>query len=102
MHFLFTQFYNVIGVIGVILTLIGYYYLNVGRLLPESLVYLLLNFVGSCLILFSLMFDWNLSSALIEAAWILISLIGIIRSLKIKKQKSSTKLHVIQSKEKDK
>jgi len=90
MHYLMSQFYNLVGIVGVILTLIGYYFLNVGRLLPEHMTYLLLNFFGSCLILYSLMFDWNLSSALIEGAWVLISIIGICRSLKNRRQKEMT------------
>lgn len=70
---------DVIGMIGVVSTLIGYYLLNINKLASTSMVYLLLNFFGSCLILFSLAFHMNISAASIEIAWVLISLIGIYR-----------------------
>jgi len=76
----FAQFADHVGVVGVLLTLIAYYLLSVGRLAAESLSYGLLNFFGSWLILFSLMFSWNLSSVLIESAWILISVVCIYRA----------------------
>jgi len=76
----FLMYYsNHVGIIGVVLTLIAYYFLSVGKMSAESIIYSLLNFVGSWLILFSLMFHWNLSSVLIEIAWISISMIGIYR-----------------------
>lgn len=68
---------NPIGIIGVILILIGYYLLNTHRMTAKSLSFQLLNFIGAWFILYSLFFHWNLASVLIEAAWILISLVGI-------------------------
>ena len=76
----FAHFADHIGVVGVFLTLIAYYLLSVGRLTAESMSYGLMNFFGSWLILFSLMFSWNLSSVLIESAWIFISVIAIYRA----------------------
>lgn len=81
------QYANQIGIVGVILTLIAYYLLSLGKLAADSLTYSLLNFFGSWLILFSLMFYWNLSSVLIEIAWISISLIGIYRYFSMRKKK---------------
>lgn len=89
MHQLLAASSNFIGIFGVLLTLIAYYFLNINKLSANSLSYLFLNFFGSWLILFSLMFHWNLSSVIIEIAWISISLIGLVRayrSLKIKTQ----------------
>lgn len=83
MQYLITNFPDMIGVLGVILTLIAYYYLNLGKWAPDSLKYLLLNLFGSCFLMFSLFFSWNLASAFIEIAWILISLLGLYRYLKI-------------------
>lgn len=76
------QISNVIGITGVLLTLFAYYFLSVNKLSSSSLMYLLLNFVGAWLILFSLLFHWNWSSVLIEIAWIVISIIGIYRYFK--------------------
>ena len=77
-----------VGIVGVIIILIAYYYLSVGRWVSDSLKYQWLNFIGAWLILFSLYFHWNTSSVLIEVAWIIISLIGIYRILYPKKQSS--------------
>lgn len=75
-----------IGIIGVVLVLVTYFLLSTNRMHPHSLSYPLLNFIGSCLILFSLAYSWNLASVLIEIAWILISALGVIRSLIHKKR----------------
>lgn len=75
-----------VGIVGVILILIAYYYLSIGRWIADSLKYQWLNFLGAWMILFSLYFHWNTSSVLIEVAWIIISLIGIYRIKFPKKQ----------------
>lgn len=77
---LLEQSANLVGIIGVILTLIGYYLLNVGKLRSGDKSYLFLNLFGSFMILFSLLYHWNLASFLIEVAWIFISIIGIYRA----------------------
>lgn len=70
---------NPVGIFGVIIILIAYYYLSVGKWSSDSLKYQWINFAGAWLILYSLYFHWNLSSVLIEVAWIIISMIGIYR-----------------------
>jgi multisubunit Na+/H+ antiporter MnhB subunit len=83
MHNLFLKISDPVGIVGVILILIAYYYLSVGKWISDSMIYQVLNFLGAWLILFSLFFHWNLSSVVIEVAWIVISLIGMYRVLKI-------------------
>jgi multisubunit Na+/H+ antiporter MnhB subunit len=68
-----------VGIVGVVLILIAYYYLSVGKWISDSMIYQVLNFLGAWLILFSLYFHWNLSSVVIEVAWIVISLIEMYR-----------------------
>lgn len=70
---------NYVGMIGVIIILIAYFLLSTGKWIADSMRYQLLNLIGAWLILFSLFFHWNLSSVVIEIAWILISLLGIYR-----------------------
>jgi hypothetical protein len=88
---LFVYFADAVGIVGVILTLAAYYLLNVGKLSSDNINYLMLNLLGSCMLFFSLMFNWNLSSVLIEIAWILISLIGIYRYIKARQQSNLVK-----------
>lgn len=78
----FYQFADPIGIFGVILVLIAYYLLTVGKMNALDLSYQLLNLFGSAFILFSLIYTWNLSAVMIESAWIVVSFIGIYRSIK--------------------
>lgn len=71
-----------IGSAGVVLILGAYLLLQLDRIRPESVAYSLVNAVGAALILVSLAVDFNLPAALIESAWLLISLIGLARSLR--------------------
>ena len=80
MYELLAKLSNGIGLVGVVMVLIAYYLLNTDKISALNMRYLLLNLVGSILILISLMFHWNLSSVIIEIAWISISLIGIFRA----------------------
>lgn len=70
---------NTIGTIGVLLCIIAFLMLQMGKLDPRKVTYSLLNLFGALGILFSLIFYWNLPSALIEGAWALISIYGLIR-----------------------
>lgn len=74
-----------IGIMGVIIQLIAYLALSTERLSALTLRYQLFNCIGAIGVLFSLFFFWNLSSALIESAWIIISIIGMIRIIKYRK-----------------
>lgn len=78
------QIADTIGIIGVVLILIAYFFLSTGRWIADSMVYQLLNFIGAWLILYSLYFHWNLASVVIEIAWVAISLVGIYRLWKKK------------------
>jgi hypothetical protein len=71
--------YDTVGMIGVVVILSAYLLLQMGRLKSETLLYSVLNLIGSSMILFSLFFEWNLASAIIEGAWVLVSLFGIVR-----------------------
>lgn len=81
------KYSDLIGVIGVFLVLMAYFLLNTNKLSSRHIKYLLCNFIGSILILFSLFYTWNLSSVVIEIAWILISLLGLYRVLFVKNQR---------------
>lgn len=67
------------GVAGVVLILAAYAGATTGRLDPERATALILNLVGASLILLSLAYDFNLSAVLMEGAWALVALIGLVR-----------------------
>lgn len=71
---------NALGLIGVFLVLLMYFLLQLRRIRSHTLTYSLVNAIGSLLILVSLYFYFNLSSAVIETAWLAISLFGIYKA----------------------
>jgi hypothetical protein len=73
--------FDLAGFIGVVLIVIGYLLLQLGKLPSSSLSFSLLNAAGSLLIILSLIFKFNASAFLIEVFWFLISLIGLSKWL---------------------
>ena len=71
--------FDVAGLIGVAVILGGYAAATLGRLRSDGAPSLALNFVGASLILLSLTHAFNLSAAIVEGAWALIALAGLIR-----------------------
>ncbi len=71
--------HDLIGNLGVLLILLSYLLLQLGRVRPDGLRFSLANGVGALLILISLVQEFNLSAFLIEAAWFLISAGGVLR-----------------------
>ena len=69
--------YDVLGNIGVFLIILTYFLLQIRKLSSESLLYSVLNALGASLIVVSLLFDFNLSAFIVEAFWVIISVIGI-------------------------
>ncbi len=68
-----------LGVFGVLLILVAYAGATAGKLDPKHWPALVLNLVGALLILWSLTVDFNLSAALMEGAWALVAIAGLIR-----------------------
>jgi hypothetical protein len=67
------------GVAGVVMILVAYAGATTGRLDPKRPIALVLNLAGASLILLSLAYDFNLSAVLMEGAWALVALIGLVR-----------------------
>jgi hypothetical protein len=70
---------DIVGVTGVFIILIAYFLLSINRMSSQSLNYQLCNFIGATFTLYSLMFNFNLASVVIEVFWIIISVMGIYR-----------------------
>lgn len=75
---------DVLGILGVTLILVYYFLLQAGKCTANTPSYSIANLIGSCLILISLWFNWNLASVIIEVFWLGISLYGLVRSLQAK------------------
>jgi len=77
------HWYDFVGNIGILCVLGAYVALQLGKMKAESRAYSLLNAIGALLILLSLYYAFNLSSFLIEIAWLFISLFGLIRNWRV-------------------
>ena len=69
-----------VGLAGSALIVVAYFFNQRGQLSSADWRFPALNLAGAILILFSLMFAWNLPSVLIEAFWVAISLYGLARA----------------------
>lgn len=76
------SWYDLVGNAGVACVVVTYTLVQVRQMQATSLVYGILNAVGAALILVSLLFTFNLSAFLMEAFWLLSSIIGVRMSLK--------------------
>lgn len=72
--------YDIVGTSGVLLIVMSYFLLQVGKVEAAAPLYSWLNLVGAVMILVSLLYTFNFSSFVIEIFWILISLVGLIRA----------------------
>ena len=71
--------YDLAGLIGVGLILAAFAGVQLNRLEPRRAPALLLNLAGAALVMLSLLFRFNLPAFLMEAAWALIALYGLVR-----------------------
>ena len=71
---------DLVGLIGVAAYLSAYGLLQLGILKVEDNRYALLNALGALFILYSLLFDFNLASFITQAACLVLTALGYIRS----------------------
>ena len=71
------QWHDLLGNLGVLLIIGSYFWMQVGRISGQDPLYSIVNAVGAALVLISLYFDFNLSAALIESFWLIISILGL-------------------------
>ena len=77
---------DVVGVAGVLVILAAYAAAALGKLDVKGAPSLFANFFGASLILLSLYVDFNLSAALMEGSWALVSLAGLVRLLVLRRR----------------
>lgn len=73
------EWHDLVGNLGVFCILLSYLLLQLDKLDLKSLSYSLINAIGAVLIIVSLIHNFNLSSFVIELAWLTISLFAIGR-----------------------
>ena len=73
--------FDIAGLTGVVLIVIAYLLLQLGKLPSSSPIFSLMNALGAFLVMVSLIFDFNLAAFLMEAFWFVLSLFGLLRPL---------------------
>ena len=80
------HWYDWAGLGGVALILLAYFLLQAGRVRGDALGYQLMNAAGALAVLISLLFAFNLSAFVMEAAWLAVSIYGIARGRKARRK----------------
>lgn len=78
------DYIDLISLIGMIFGITSYFLLQIGKLELHSIKYNVLNIIASGMLLYSLVFKFNLGSFIIESFWLAISIYGLYKSYKIK------------------
>jgi len=73
-----------VGMLGAALIVMTYFLLQVNRIDSRSLSFSIANGLGASGIIFSLLFEFNLSAFAIELFWLAISLYGVFRALRLR------------------
>lgn len=76
------EWHDILGSLGVFLIVCAYFALQAEKLAANSYAYLCMNLAGALLVIVSLLYEFNWSAFLVEAFWVLISLMGLARRLK--------------------
>jgi hypothetical protein len=83
------HWYDFLGNIGVFLILLAYFLLQIDKIDNRSIKFSAINLFGALFICISLYYDFNLSAFIIEFSWLLISAMGIVKSLTAGKAKTT-------------
>ncbi len=77
--------FNVIGLIGTLITIAAYLFSSFG-ILKVGILYQTLNCTGSILLVISLISHFNLPAIILESIWCIISIAAIIRIIVLNKK----------------
>ena len=75
------SYVDLVGTVGTLIVVAAYFGTQIRRINSDDLAFPILNLIGSLLIGFSLLQNFNLASALMEVFWIAISLVGILKGI---------------------
>lgn len=77
----------IVGLVGMIVTLLAYFLLQAQKLHGNGLTYQLMNAIGALGVALSLLFGrFNLPAFLLEIIWLAISIYGIVVARRIRVQ----------------
>jgi len=85
MGYLMEMLGNILGLMGMMCFLVAYFMLQRNVWMAQSYKYFGANLAGSILLIISLLIDWNLPAFMLEAAWGLISIWGLIKLTQTRK-----------------
>jgi len=81
--------HDAVGYLGVLLILLAYLLLQMGKLQGNGLIYQLMNVLGAIGVILSLSFGLgpvNWPAFLMELAWIVIGVFGIVRGVTLRRE----------------
>ena len=79
------QWPTMVGLLGMLVTLLAYFLLQAQKLHGNGLVYQLMNALGALGVAISLLFgQFNLPAFLLELVWIAISIYGIVKARQVR------------------
>ena len=73
--------HDILGTIGVGFIIVMYAMLQLGKISAERPAFSAFNALGAVFILVSLTYEFNLSAALMEGVWLMVSLYGLWKAL---------------------
>jgi len=77
---------TIVGIIGTLMVLLAFFLLQARKLHGNGPVYQLLNAIGAAGIIVSLFYAFNLASMVLEIAWLLISIYGLVVGIRHRRE----------------
>lgn len=79
-------FADVIGLTGVMLYQVAYGGVQLGKFNQSNFIYLTLNLLAPCCVIFSLISEFNLASFVAQIFWSVITFVGIVRECRVRRR----------------
>ena len=73
------MFYQLISLVGAVVILVAYVALQLGWMTGQDRWFNFLNFAGSSLLTWVAVVDWRVGFIVLESAWAVLSLFGMLR-----------------------
>lgn len=84
------EWFDIVGVTGVLLIVTAYFLLQTEKISNQSPSFSIINALGALLILISLCFEFNLAAFFIEFFWLLISVYGVWKWIRLQSDLEKT------------